>query len=53
MQADNERNYHIFYQMCSCAHLPEFKNLRLCECQDSTLFGILLLLFYWFFLLFI
>ncbi|XP_044050303.1 unconventional myosin-Vc isoform X3 [Siniperca chuatsi] len=28
-QADNERNYHIFYQMCSCAHLPEFKNLRL------------------------
>uniref|UniRef100_A0A4W6D3B5 Myosin VC n=1 Tax=Lates calcarifer TaxID=8187 RepID=A0A4W6D3B5_LATCA len=30
-QADNERNYHIFYQMCSCAHLPEFKNLRLCD----------------------
>ncbi|XP_029952610.1 unconventional myosin-Vc isoform X2 [Salarias fasciatus] len=28
-QADNERNYHIFYQMCSCAHLPEFKTLRL------------------------
>ncbi|XP_037624073.1 unconventional myosin-Vc [Sebastes umbrosus] len=28
-QADNERNYHIFYQMCSCAQLPEFKNLRL------------------------
>ncbi|KAE8296185.1 Unconventional myosin-Vc [Larimichthys crocea] len=28
-QADNERNYHIFYQLCSCAHLPEFKNLRL------------------------
>ncbi|XP_054476812.1 unconventional myosin-Vc [Anoplopoma fimbria] len=28
-QADNERNYHIFYQMCSSAHLPEFKNLRL------------------------
>ncbi|XP_070763709.1 unconventional myosin-Vc [Enoplosus armatus] len=28
-QADNERNYHIFYQMCSCAHLPEFKDLRL------------------------
>nr|XP_020514595.1 unconventional myosin-Vc isoform X3 [Labrus bergylta] len=28
-QADNERNYHIFYQMCSCAHLPEFKNLKL------------------------
>ncbi|KAM9854201.1 unconventional myosin-Vc [Aulostomus maculatus] len=28
-QADNERNYHIFYQMCSCAHLPKFKGLRL------------------------
>ncbi|XP_042351955.1 unconventional myosin-Vc isoform X2 [Plectropomus leopardus] len=28
-QADDERNYHIFYQMCSCAHLPEFKRLRL------------------------
>lgn len=29
-QADDERNYHIFYQMCSCADLPEFKSLRLC-----------------------
>ncbi|KAM9351640.1 unconventional myosin-Vc [Symphorus nematophorus] len=28
-QADNERNYHIFYQLCSCADLPEFKTLRL------------------------
>ncbi|XP_030586985.1 unconventional myosin-Vc [Archocentrus centrarchus] len=28
-QADNERNYHIFYQICSCADSPEFKNLRL------------------------
>ncbi|XP_074534428.1 unconventional myosin-Vc [Halichoeres trimaculatus] len=28
-QAENERNYHIFYQMCSCANLPEFKSLRL------------------------
>ncbi|XP_030281366.1 unconventional myosin-Vc [Sparus aurata] len=28
-QADNERNYHIFYQLCSCAQLPEFKHLRL------------------------
>uniref|UniRef100_H3C1Z9 Myosin VC n=1 Tax=Tetraodon nigroviridis TaxID=99883 RepID=H3C1Z9_TETNG len=28
-QADNERNYHIFYQLCSCAHQPEFKDLRL------------------------
>nr|XP_020476628.1 unconventional myosin-Vc isoform X2 [Monopterus albus] len=33
-QADNERNYHIFYQMCSCAHLPEFKNLRLLSADN-------------------
>uniref|UniRef100_A0A8C5AKW0 Myosin VC n=1 Tax=Gadus morhua TaxID=8049 RepID=A0A8C5AKW0_GADMO len=28
-QAENERNYHIFYQMCACAELPEFQTLRL------------------------
>ncbi|XP_053740826.1 unconventional myosin-Vc [Synchiropus splendidus] len=28
-QADNERNYHIFYQLCSCAELPEFQRLQL------------------------
>ncbi|KAJ3597016.1 hypothetical protein NHX12_003416 [Muraenolepis orangiensis] len=28
-QAENERNYHIFYQMCACAELPEFKSLGL------------------------
>ncbi|XP_056138617.1 unconventional myosin-Vc [Lampris incognitus] len=28
-QTENERNYHIFYQLCSCADLPEFKKLRL------------------------
>uniref|UniRef100_A0A3Q1JUK3 Myosin VC n=1 Tax=Anabas testudineus TaxID=64144 RepID=A0A3Q1JUK3_ANATE len=33
-QADNERNYHIFYQMCSCADLPEFKNLRLLSAEN-------------------
>ncbi|KAF3688718.1 Unconventional myosin-Vc [Channa argus] len=33
-QADNERNYHIFYQLCSCAHLPEFKNLRLLSADN-------------------
>ncbi|KAF3854941.1 hypothetical protein F7725_022996 [Dissostichus mawsoni] len=32
--ADNERNYHIFYQMCSCAHLPEFKNLKLLSADE-------------------
>ncbi|KAM7414757.1 hypothetical protein PAMA_019527 [Pampus argenteus] len=33
-QADNERNYHIFYQMCSCAQLPEFKDLRLLSADE-------------------
>lgn len=28
-QADEERNYHIFYQLCASAKLPEFKTLRL------------------------
>ncbi|XP_061630697.1 unconventional myosin-Vc isoform X3 [Phyllopteryx taeniolatus] len=28
-QAESERNYHIFYQMCACGHLPQFKELRL------------------------
>lgn len=28
-QADEERNYHIFYQLCASAHLPELKNLKL------------------------
>ncbi|XP_026774652.3 unconventional myosin-Va isoform X1 [Pangasianodon hypophthalmus] len=28
-QANEERNYHIFYQLCASAHLPEFKALQL------------------------
>lgn len=32
LQSENERNYHIFYQMCACADQPQFKSLRLCEC---------------------
>ncbi|XP_037613567.1 unconventional myosin-Va isoform X6 [Sebastes umbrosus] len=33
-QADEERNYHIFYQLCASSHLPEFKNLRLSSAND-------------------
>ncbi|XP_027019678.2 unconventional myosin-Va [Tachysurus fulvidraco] len=28
-QANQERNYHIFYQLCASAHLPEFTALQL------------------------
>ncbi|XP_030629185.1 unconventional myosin-Vc [Chanos chanos] len=28
-QSENERNYHIFYQMCACANQSEFKSLNL------------------------
>lgn len=29
LQAEDERNYHIFYQLCAAASLPEFKELSL------------------------
>ncbi|XP_069505574.1 unconventional myosin-Vb-like [Ambystoma mexicanum] len=33
-QAKSERNYHIFYQLCASAHLPEFKGLCLGLAED-------------------
>ncbi|XP_066541823.1 unconventional myosin-Va [Hoplias malabaricus] len=33
-QADDERNYHIFYQLCASSHLPEFKALKLSSAGD-------------------
>ncbi|XP_023365931.1 unconventional myosin-Vb [Otolemur garnettii] len=33
-QAEDERNYHIFYQLCAAASLPEFKELALTNAED-------------------
>ncbi|XP_053520207.1 unconventional myosin-Vb isoform X3 [Artibeus jamaicensis] len=33
-QADDERNYHIFYQLCAVASLPDFKELALTCAED-------------------
>uniref|UniRef100_A0A4W6D2D1 Myosin VAb n=1 Tax=Lates calcarifer TaxID=8187 RepID=A0A4W6D2D1_LATCA len=33
-QANGERNYHIFYQLCASSHLPEFKTFKL-GCADD------------------
>lgn len=31
LQAEEERNYHIFYQLCASSSLPEFKDFALCK----------------------
>ncbi|XP_041356072.1 unconventional myosin-Vb-like [Gigantopelta aegis] len=33
-QASNERNYHIFYQLCCSKDLPEFKDFKLSSTED-------------------
>ncbi|KAL2093411.1 hypothetical protein ACEWY4_010723 [Coilia grayii] len=33
-QAKEERNYHIFYQLCASSHWPEFKELKLGRADD-------------------
>ncbi|XP_078283533.1 unconventional myosin-Va [Rhinoraja longicauda] len=33
-QAEEERNYHVLYQLCASKHLPEFKELRLAHAQS-------------------
>uniref|UniRef100_A0A803TF38 Myosin VC n=1 Tax=Anolis carolinensis TaxID=28377 RepID=A0A803TF38_ANOCA len=32
--SENERNYHIFYQLCSSARRPEFKHLKLASAEE-------------------
>ncbi|TRY99623.1 hypothetical protein DNTS_004817 [Danionella cerebrum] len=35
-QAEEERNYHIFYQLCASSSLAEFKDLALTSAEDFT-----------------
>uniref|UniRef100_A0A671LKC6 Myosin VB n=1 Tax=Sinocyclocheilus anshuiensis TaxID=1608454 RepID=A0A671LKC6_9TELE len=34
-QAEDERNYHIFYQLCASSSLSEFKDLSLSKCAED------------------
>lgn len=37
-QAPDERNYHIFYQLCAACDIPELKDLRLGEARLSYIY---------------